>query len=746
MTDVAIDQFRRDDAPLMSLRVALSAASPHQVKHETIMSPRYAFFQFFIVTAILATSCMSRANAAEYSVRELSDEQSTEYDLDASFYSKTTTVEGILIATSDKVSDLAHLEAAYQFGMIMQRISPPIAQRIRNRKVLCILIGHEELTSQLPQFASKKTGKELDFYNWRSRGFLTHKNGRPTVVFAEEDVLEYEGGMQIESILIHEFGHVIHGAGFDKGLQDRLTDCFKNVKESGTWNDGRAAQRFRRVKGDTRVSLFDELVKSFPDESPALIEACLDGGDILVNGEPTNSKIMVNGDDKVLIMFGGEKQCYAAKNRAEYWAEGVQCWYDTNRTMDHDHNHIHTRKQLIAYDPLMARLCKDVLGDSDWRFISPRKRAGKNHLQGFDPSTSPQVVDPEHIENAAYDYYDKYWKDYWQRLRDKHEATVKPHPVPASPKWLTYPGGEGPGRGKHVVLVAADQEYRSEQSMPMLAKILSKRHGFDCTVLFSLNEKGEVDPTQKIRWQDKTVMHSIPGLEYLPTADLLILFPRLITLPDEQVRHIITYLDSGKPVIGIRTANHGFLENFPYQKDGKKVRFGEDVLGGSFRSHHGNWHADSTRGILVEEMKNHPILTGVVDIWGPSDVYRTYAKDAALPADCQALIYGQPLMGRQPDDLVNTKKEPLPVAWTKTWTGTTGKTARVFHVTMGSAKDYESPGLRRLTINAAYWCLGMEKLIPPTSNVDLVGDYKPLASGFNYEKLGVVPRKPADFQ
>lgn len=63
------------------------------------------------------------------------------------------------------------------------------------------------------------------------------------------------------------------------------------------------------------------------------------------------------------------------------------------------------------------------------------------------------MVAPEHIENAAYDYYDKYWKDYWQRLRDKHAATVTSHPVPASPNWLTYPGGEGPGRGKHVVLV-----------------------------------------------------------------------------------------------------------------------------------------------------------------------------------------------------------------------------------------------------------------------------------------------------
>ncbi|MFP6765446.1 MAG: hypothetical protein VB858_17595, partial [Planctomycetaceae bacterium] len=172
--------------------------------------------------------------------------------------------------------------------------------------------------------------------------------------------------------------------------------------------------------GNKSVLLLDVLVKSFPDQSPELIRKCLDGGDILVNGKPTHARVEVTGKDKVLIVFGGEKPCYASRNRAEYWAEGVQCWYDTNRTMDHDHNHIQTREQLRAYDSPLAQLCSDVLGDSKWRFLSPRKRAGQDHLREFDPEQSPTVVDPAHIENAAYDYYDRYWKDYWQRLRDRH--------------------------------------------------------------------------------------------------------------------------------------------------------------------------------------------------------------------------------------------------------------------------------------------------------------------------------------
>ena len=379
------------------------------------------------VMLLIVAAASAAAPAAEYQVKPPTAQQAVEYKLDTKFYKKCTVVQDILIAASDGVSDHAHREAAYQFDMIMKSIKPKIAQRIRDRKVLCILIGHKEMTSDLPQFHQKFTGRKLDYYNWRNRGFLSWKGGRPTVVFSEEDVLEYEGGMQLESILIHEFGHVICGAGFDKELHNRLTETYKQAKAKGIWNDGRAAQRFRRIKSKTPVSLFDAIVKWFPDESPKLIEKCLDGGDILVNGKPANSKVKVTGKDKVLIVFGGAKQCYAGKNRSEYWAEAVQNWYDTNRTMDHDHNHIHTRKQLKTYDPPVAKLCADVLGDSKWRFVSPRNRAGKGHLKGFDPAKAPKVVKPEHITLAAYDYYDKYWKDYWQRLRDKHKITTTPH-------------------------------------------------------------------------------------------------------------------------------------------------------------------------------------------------------------------------------------------------------------------------------------------------------------------------------
>jgi len=373
--------------------------------------------KFLLQTALCAALT---ASICAYEVKPISPEQAAEYKLDSTFFKKGTVTQDILIATSERVADVAHQEAAYLFDMVIKTLKPEIAQRIRDDKVLCILVAHDELTSDIPQFKSDKTGQELAFYNWRQRGFLTQVDDRRVVFFAEEDVMEYEGGMQIESILIHEFGHVIQFAGFDDSMEKRLTESYEAAKAKGIWNDGRAAQRFRRIKGDEPVNLLDALAKAFPKISPALLRSCLEGGDILVNGQAVKVDAKVTGKDEVLIMFGGAKECYAIKNQAEYFAEGVQAWFDTNRTMDHDHNHIHTRSQLKKYDTGLADLCAEILGDTEWRFVSPRLRVGKEHLAGYDPKTAPAVEKSAFIDNAAQDYYDEYWTPFWQRLRDKY--------------------------------------------------------------------------------------------------------------------------------------------------------------------------------------------------------------------------------------------------------------------------------------------------------------------------------------
>ncbi|MHC4265995.1 MAG: hypothetical protein ACYSUK_08690, partial [Planctomycetota bacterium] len=116
----------------------------------------------------------------------------------------------------------------------------------------------------------------------------------------------------------------------------------------------------------------------------------------------------------------------------------------------------------------------------------------------------------------------------------------------AGDQWVVYDGFDGPGQGKHIVFVTGDEEYRSEEAMPQMAKILAKHHGFKCTVLFAIDkETGEINPD---------VLDNIPGLEALEKADLMILFTRMRELPDEQMKYIIDYTNSGKPIIGIRTA------------------------------------------------------------------------------------------------------------------------------------------------------------------------------------------------
>src|SRR3954471_15686342 len=126
----------------------------------------------------------------------------------------------------------------------------------------------------------------------------------------------------------------------------------------------------------------------------------------------------------------------------------------------------------------------------------------------------------------------------------------------AGDQWVDYKGHGGPGQGKRIVLISGDEEYRSEEALPQLGKILAKRHGFKCTVLFAVDSKtGAINPD----------VSNIPGTEALATADLMILALRFRDLPDEQMKPIVDYIESGKPIIGLRTATHAF--NI---KDGKK--------------------------------------------------------------------------------------------------------------------------------------------------------------------------------
>jgi type 1 glutamine amidotransferase len=306
--------------------------------------------------------------------------------------------------------------------------------------------------------------------------------------------------------------------------------------------------------------------------------------------------------------------------------------------------------------------------------------------------------------------------------------------------WVVYEGTQGPGQGKSIVLVSGDEEYRSEEALPMLARILAYRHGFRCTVLFAVDpETGEINPD---------VQTNIPGLHHLDTADLMIIFTRFRELPDEQMKHIVDYVESGRPVVGIRTATHAFRYTrnpesayskygFDSRAPGYEGGFGRQVLGETWVNHHGVHGKESTRGLVNGVFGKHPILRGVRDIWGPTDVYGI----RNLHGGAEVLVYGLSLSGMEPESPPNFDKSVMPVAWIKTYSGRFGETSRVFATTMGDAVDLESEDLRRLLVNGAYWAAGMEDQIPEKGDVEYVGNYKPTFFGFGGFQKGV---RPAD--
>jgi len=311
----------------------------------------------------------------------------------------------------------------------------------------------------------------------------------------------------------------------------------------------------------------------------------------------------------------------------------------------------------------------------------------------------------------------------------------------AAKDWVVYEGTNGPGLGKHIVFLSGDEEYRSEEGLPMLAKILATRHGFKCTVVFAINPKdGTIDPNTQT---------NIPGLDALDSADLCVMLLRFRELPDTEMKHFVDYLNRGKPIIGLRTSTHAFsytrnkqspYASFSYNDKEWPGGFGQQVLGDTWINHHGDHGKQSTRGVINEEFKSHPILRGVTDIWGPTDVYGV----VHLPTNATVLARGQVLSGMRPDDppLEGPKNNPMmPLIWVREYTGEAGKTSAIVATTMGAATDLECADLRRLLVNACYWTTGLAGKIPESANVDYVGEFKPGPFGFGKFKPGV---KPAD--
>ncbi|MBN1805741.1 MAG: ThuA domain-containing protein [Sedimentisphaerales bacterium] len=229
-----------------------------------------------------------------------------------------------------------------------------------------------------------------------------------------------------------------------------------------------------------------------------------------------------------------------------------------------------------------------------------------------------------------------------------------------------------------VVFISAESEYRAAETLPEFAHELKTKYGLYCEILQGSPEKSSKD------------RHELAGMEALTNADLAVLFARRRALPPEQMEYFRQYLNSGRPLIGLRTASHAFdtRGNAPAGY-AEWTKLDPEVLGGNYHGHHGS--GPKCTVTLADKAKNHPILTGV-----------------QLPLTSNGSLYEvRPLAKTTQSLLIGTipGKESEPVAWTNKY-----HKSRIFYTSLGHQDDFKNPQFRKMFINAVFWA--MDKPVP----------------------------------
>lgn len=235
-----------------------------------------------------------------------------------------------------------------------------------------------------------------------------------------------------------------------------------------------------------------------------------------------------------------------------------------------------------------------------------------------------------------------------------------------------------------AVLVVGTHHYSPQMTMPVFAKEL-ERVGFRTAVV-----SGEGDP-------EKKTQNVLPGIEQLNDADVAIFFMRFLRLPDEEWQVIERYIESGKPVVGLRTANHSFKYPQDHQRYEWNDGFGRRVLGTPYIVH----QSGTTKVEVVEKYSNSPILSYLPKTaWtSPGTLYLT-----RLEAGCRPLLIGRGqgrsrLMEKDFGVIQVNESEADIVAWT--WKNEWN--AKVFATTLGHPGDFAEESTVRLLVNGVCW-------------------------------------------
>lgn len=310
----------------------------------------------------------------------------------------------------------------------------------------------------------------------------------------------------------------------------------------------------------------------------------------------------------------------------------------------------------------------------------------------------------------------------------------------ADDRWVVYEGDSGPGVGKHILFIASDHEYRGEETCPAIARILAKRFGFKCTVLFGQTEEGIIKPGSS----------HIPGIEAIDDADMVFLFLRFVKPDDDWMAKFESYLERGGPILGLRTTTHAFnglsgkYAKYNYQGTKEYVGgFGRQILGETWNpklgaGHYGSNHRYATAMHAVPQHRDHPIMAGVEKMHAMAGAY------SAVPMpDSTIIATNQVLSSMKEGSEPLPNKEPQPAAWIREYESASGNKGRVFCTTQGASQDILSEGVRRMIINATFWCLEMEDQIKPDADVSFVGPYRPTDFSFN---PSIQDARPSDVQ
>lgn len=251
------------------------------------------------------------------------------------FYTQAVTAHGFPIVASAKVNPYALKEAAYLVDLMLAQRTDVREAMDKSGARMCIL-AHDEFTCDLPEFAHFASEPDPEFPNFSGRDFWDAR-ARGT------------GGSPIDPICTSAEENLLGFPGDPYAAECILIHEFAHCIH---------------LRGMLNVdSTFDPRLK-------ATYDAAMKAG-----------------------LWKGK---YASVNHHEYFAEGVQSWFDNNRVNDHDHNHVNTRALLLEYDPGLAALCREVFGDTVIKYTKPATRL-TGHMAGYDPAEAPPFIWPERL-------------------------------------------------------------------------------------------------------------------------------------------------------------------------------------------------------------------------------------------------------------------------------------------------------------------------------------------------------------